>query len=101
MKEYIYFLKLVDRLKSGVWTKEDESIINDHVSYLSKLKDNKILVFAGRTQTDGENTVGLVLFYANSLEEASTTMKNDPAVNNGIMTGEVVEFSTAIQGQWK
>jgi len=101
MKEYMYFLKLVDRLKSGVWTKEDESIINDHVSYLSNLKDRKILVFAGRTQTDDENTVGLVLFYANNLEEAEIIMENDPAVSNGIMTGEVVEFSTAIQGQWK
>lgn len=101
MNEYMYFLTLNDRLKKGHWTEEDEAVISRHFNHLVQLEERGELVFAGRTQVDDNKTIGLVLIYANSLEEATEMMNLDPAISEGIMTGEVALFETAIKGQWK
>ena len=98
MNEYIYFLRLVERLQvDGAWTKEDEEIIKRHVNYLSKLKEEGKLVLAGRTQVSDAETVGIVIVYAKDEDDANSIMSNDPAVKEGIMKSELTPFHTAFK----
>lgn len=100
MKEYIYFLTLIDRLKTGPWTEEDEAVIGRHFNHLLTLKEKGLLGFAGRTQVDDDKTVGLVLIYAEDIDSAIRLMNEDPSIKEGIMTGEIAPYMTAVKGQW-
>jgi uncharacterized protein YciI len=99
--EFMYFLTLIDRLKTGPWAEEDEAVIGRHFNHLVSLQEKGKLAFAGRTQVEDDKTVGLVLLFADSLEEAIEMMNQDPAIKENIMTGEIAPFATAIKGQWK
>ncbi len=99
--EFLYFLRLIDRLKEGQLTDEDEAVISRHFNHLLTLEKEGKLIFAGRTQVEDSKTIGLVLLYADSLEEATTIMQEDPAIKENIMTGEIAPYMTAIKGSWK
>ncbi len=97
MKEYIYILKLTERLtKGGAWKKEDEEIVSEHFEYLLSLKDKNSLILAGRTQVEDLKTMGIVIIKADDDLSAENIMLNDPAVKKGIMTCEFAPFQTAV-----
>jgi len=97
LKEYIYKLTLIHRLlKTENWTKSDEEITADHFSYLKDLLEKDQLILAGKTAGLDTDTYGLVLFKAANYDEAMKIMKNDPAVQNGIMSGYLQEYSIAL-----
>ena len=95
--EFIYFLKLIKRLeKVENWTEQDEKIVGEHFNQLLKLKENGSLLLAGKTSGNDEDTLGVVIFKADNMEEASKIMQNDPAIKKGIMTGKLQEYNVAL-----
>ena len=96
-QQYIYVIKLIPRLLiADNWTEIEESIVNEHFSYLKDLLSQKKLILAGKTDGLNEKTFGIVIFEANSLEEAQGIMTNDPAIIKGIMKGELHPYRIAL-----
>ncbi|MBP1920859.1 YciI family protein [Youngiibacter multivorans] len=96
-KEYIYVLKLCDRLSNGgAWTVEDEKAVDDHFERLKTMKSEGSLILAGRTQTGNDATFGIVIFEALNDEEADFIMKTDPAVARGVMISELFPYKVAL-----
>ncbi|MEL3971866.1 YciI family protein [Rossellomorea oryzaecorticis] len=95
--EYIYFLKLIPRLhKKENWTTEDEKVVSDHFARLKDYRDRGVVILAGRTLNEEENAFGIVVFEAETESEAEEFMRKDPAVNEGIMTGELFPYRVAL-----
>ena len=95
--DYIYVLKLIDRLVSEEnWSNEDQEIVRAHFSNLQRLEKQGTLLLAGKTAGQDKDTMGIVIFKATSMEEANRIMANDPAIKNGIMTGKLWEYNLAI-----
>lgn len=95
--EFIYKLILVDRLFSERnWTSEDDAITSRHFNHLLKLKEDNRLILAGKTAGLDLDTYGVVIFRADSYQEAKVIMKSDPAIKEGIMRGHLKEFNVAL-----
>lgn len=95
MNEYIYRLVLIERLNQDEnWTNEDNQIVDKHFNYLKELLNQNKLILAGRTTN--EDKFGIVIFEAESDESAQEIMNNDPAILNGIMTGELYPYRVAL-----
>ncbi|NTW90884.1 MAG: hypothetical protein HGA35_02995 [Erysipelotrichaceae bacterium] len=95
MNEYIYRLELIERLnKDDNWTDEDNQIVDKHFNYLKELLNQNKLILAGRTTN--EDKFGIVIFEAETDEDAQEIMNNDPAILNGIMTGQLYPYRVAL-----
>jgi uncharacterized protein len=95
--EFIYVLKLIPRLfNEENWTSEDENFVTEHFERLKTFRDQGTVILAGRTMNEEEHAFGIVVFEAESEEEAEEFMKEDPAVKNGIMTGKLYPYHVAM-----
>ncbi|MBR0577317.1 hypothetical protein KCG48_13445 [Proteiniclasticum sp. BAD-10] len=95
--EFIYTLKLREELRqSSNWPQADDEAVDAHFEKLKAMLANGKLILAGRTPTMDEDTFGIVIFKADSLEEATRIMKEDPAVMQGTMSARVYPFRTAL-----
>lgn len=74
-------------------TSEEEAVVDEHFEYLEKALTEKNLILAGRC-LNGE--FGIVIFRAESAEQAEEFMRNDPALKKGIMTAELHSFRVAL-----
>ena len=96
-KQFIYVIRPVSRLQvEAHWTETDNAVVAEHFGYLKGLLADGRLILAGKTDGLDERTFGIVVFEAESMEAAERTMKDDPAVKAGIMTGEVFGYSVAL-----
>ncbi len=96
-KQFIYVIKPVPRLQvEANWTETDNAVAAEHFAYLKGLLAEGRLILAGKTDGLDERTFGIVVFEAESMEAAERTLKEDPAVKAGIMTGEVFGYSVAL-----
>ncbi len=96
-KQFIYVLRLIPYLLDEKnWTEREEEIVNKHFVELQTLLSEGKLILAGRTLNMDEKTFGIVIFEADSEEEAQIMMKNDPAVAEGIMTAELFPYRVAL-----
>ncbi len=96
-KQFIYVLRPIPRLLvEENWTAHEQAITGRHFNYLKKLLAEGILVLAGKTDGLDEKTFGIVIIEANSLEEATSMMNNDPGVKEGIMTSEIFPYTVAL-----
>jgi uncharacterized protein YciI len=96
-KQFIYVIKPVSRLQvEANWTEADNAVAAEHFAYLKGLLAEGRIILAGKTDGLDERTFGIVVFEAESMEAAERTMKEDPAVKAGIMTGEVFGYSIAL-----
>jgi uncharacterized protein len=94
MKEYIYVLKLVQRLHDDqAWTELDNQAVNDHFLRLKTDHESGKVLHVGRT-LDAVNGFGQVVFQAESDLEAEAYAQSDPAVQNGQMTVTWMEYKT-------
>lgn len=95
--EFIYVLRpsCADMLRTGPTPRESE-IIARHFGYLQDLCRRGIVVLAGRTTTDDEQTFGICVFRAHSSAAAELLMRADPAVNEGVMTATLSPFRIAL-----
>jgi len=99
MKEYLYQLKLIQRLKDeSAWTEKDEAIVGEHFQRLVELRDQGVVLLAGKTDREGEDGFGIVIFQAGSEVEAERIMNEDPAITKGIMTGVLFAYHVAVEG---
>lgn len=96
-KQFVYVLRLVPRLyDDSNWTQADEDIVDRHFMRLKNYTDEGKVILAGRTLNEGSETFGLVIFEADSEEEALDFMKGDPAVEEGVMTAELFPYAIAL-----
>lgn len=79
-------------------TAEEERIIAGHFTYLKELTDKGVVSLAGRTDSTGQSSFGIVLFTASSEKAARRMMENDPAVKQRVMRAELFPFSLALLG---
>lgn len=77
-------------------TPEEETMIEEHFNYLQRLTEARIVLLAGRTLTTDYSCFGIVLFMAQSEEEARCIMHDDPAVKARVMRAELYPFSIAL-----
>lgn len=91
--EYIYVLNLAEeRLRSpDGWTDAESEVVRVHFKHLTDLYENGTVKYVGRT-VDDRSSFGLVVFEADSEEEARKLMESDPAIVNGVMTATLYPF---------
>ncbi len=95
--QYIYRIQptRAEMLPEGP-TPEEAAIVGQHFAYLQNLTERGVVVLAGRTQTTGPSSFGIIIFYAESEEAAQELVANDPAVQNGVMSAELFPFRVAL-----
>ena len=97
MKTFIYRLVLKEHLlKEENWTSNDESIVSKHFARLQEMNNEGTLLLAGKTEGLDASTYGIVLFKALNLKQAEIIMKEDPAIQAGIMDGTLHEYNLAL-----
>nr|WP_294903167.1 YciI family protein [uncultured Lacibacter sp.] len=97
--QWLGILTLTEKYKEEKnWSKEDEAITGEHFQRLVKLKNEGVVILAGRTMLELKDAgmMGLVIFYAKDEKEAQQFMQDDPAVKNKIMLAKVVPYAVAI-----
>lgn len=98
-KEWLGVLTLTEKYQEEKnWTKEDQAVVGQHFQRLVKMKDEGIIILAGRMQlpTNDAEMKGLVIFYAKDDKEALQIMEDDPAVKAKIMLAKVYPYSVAV-----
>lgn len=98
-KEYLGILTLTTKYQDEKnWGKDEQAIVGAHFQRLVQMKNEGIIVLAGRTQlpTNSADMMGLVIFYAKDDKEANEFMMNDPAVKNHIMNAKVLPYGIAV-----
>jgi uncharacterized protein len=97
-RQFIYVLHLVPRLHSdSAWTKEDEMVLDRHLTRFKHAIETGELIMAGRTMEPGDKTFGIAVFEAPDEEAARKFMESDPAVVAGLMTAELHPFAVVLQ----
>ncbi|UCC80363.1 MAG: hypothetical protein JSW64_03095 [Candidatus Zixiibacteriota bacterium] len=74
-------------------TPEESRVIERHFEYLQKQEAEGKLILAGRIE-DGR--FGIAVIEANSENEANRIMAEDPAVKEGVFSGELMPFRLAL-----
>ena len=98
-KEYLGVLTLTEKYKEEKnWTLTEQGIVGQHFQRLVKMKEEGIVLLAGRTSYEVNNPdmMGLVIFYADNDEAALKIMMEDPAVKNHIMLAKVHPYGVAV-----
>jgi uncharacterized protein YciI len=97
-KQFIYVPHLVPCLHSDSnWTKEDNTVLERHLSRFKEAIKSGQLILTGRTQEPGERTFGIAIFAAADEAAARALMQADPAVASGLMTAELHPFNVVLQ----
>jgi uncharacterized protein YciI len=76
------------------WTEEDSIISHAHFEYLKQATADEIVILAGRSQ-DGIGPA-VVIFEAESEEEARRFMEADPFVSEGLFLANLHPFRAAL-----
>ena len=98
-QQFSYLLQLKNEVLISdpyAWTEKDANIVSTHFTYLQNLLQQGILLMAGRSLVENPNSFGIVVFEAESEEDACQIMENDPAVKQGFMTAELHPFRVAL-----
>ncbi len=98
-KQFLYTIKptrLAMLVDGG--TGEENQALSRHFSHLQKLVKEGTVILAGRTQTTGPETFGVVIFYAQDDAAARAIMAADPAVAEGVMQAELFPYRVALMG---
>lgn len=97
-KQYIYVLKLIDRLLDEEnWTEKENNIVKEHFETLQKLNKEGTVILAGRTLNTDPDSFGIVILEVENEKEARGIMENDAAVKEGIMTAKLYPYRIALK----
>ncbi len=108
-KQYVYFIQPVRPGLIEGTTPEEDRILSGHVEHIKSLKADGRLVLAGPCfdppyYPDEAGAVplemptpGIVVFEADSLEEARAVMEQDPAVAGGVFKARLNEMRIAFR----
>ena len=77
-------------------TAEETAIVGAHFAYLQDLTARGVIILAGRTLNTDESGFGVVIFNADSDEQAEATMLADPAVRDGVMRATLFPYRVAL-----
>ncbi|MBO0887622.1 hypothetical protein J2P12_00825 [Candidatus Bathyarchaeota archaeon] len=77
-------------------TEEEKRIVSEHFSYLQSLQQRGVLILAGRTQNTDPSSHGIVIFAAESEEQARKIMLEDPAVEKKVFRAELFPYRIAL-----
>ena len=99
MNQWIYVLRArrQEMLTEGS-TDEEKLVLERHVSYLERMAAAGNVIVAGRTQTTGPETFGVVVFRADSEAAARQLMAADPVVGEQVMTASLFPYRIAVAG---
>ena len=75
------------------WTPDDDKVFAEHYARLERATEEGIVVLAGRSQ-DGVGPA-IVIFGAESEEEALRFMRDDPFIKHGLFTATLHPFRVA------
>jgi uncharacterized protein YciI len=97
-KQFVYVLKLTPRLLDEKnWTERDKQIVGRHFRRLQQMQKDGRLILAGKTLDDADpGQFGVVIFEADTEEEARGVMEADDAVKEKIMTARLFPFRVAL-----
>ena len=96
-QQYLYVLRPVERLLVAEhWTEKEAAITGRHFARLEGMLAQGRLILAGKTEGLDESTFGIVIFEADSPEEAIEIMNSDPGVAEGIMTAQLFPYRVAL-----
>jgi uncharacterized protein YciI len=97
-KQFVYVLKLAPRLLDAKnWTEKDEQIVGRHFRRLQRMHREGRVILAGRTLNESDpSQFGVVIFEADSEDEARKVMEADDAVKEHVMTAQLFPFSVAL-----
>jgi uncharacterized protein YciI len=73
-------------------TEREQRVVGEHVAHVGRLADEGVVFLIGRTQTTTPNTMGFAMFWAEDEDEARGIMNSDPAIVQGVMTGELFPY---------
>lgn len=93
MESYVYLLRPLRGDLIRTMTAAEEEILGRHFDYLEARLRAGSLVLAGPC-LDG--AFGIVVFTAPSESDARLAMEGDPAIAEGVMTGELHPFRVSL-----
>ena len=97
MAQFLYVLQVTrPAMLTDDPTEAEMTAVGEHFAYLQKLMAEGVLIMAGRTQTTHPETMGLAIFNADSIEEATRIKDADPVIVKGVMTATVYPYSVAL-----
>ncbi|MBN8585484.1 MAG: hypothetical protein J0M37_10335 [Ignavibacteria bacterium] len=91
--QFIYFIRPHKENFAETMTEEEGNIMGVHFEYLKDLLDKGKLILAG-PETTGK--FGIAVIEAESEDEASNIMMNDPAVKSGIVSPELYPYRVSL-----
>jgi uncharacterized protein YciI len=99
MPLFLYCLKAgrPELLSSGP-TPEEQTVIARHEAYLRNLRDQGVIVLAGRTETVDYATFAMIVLQAESEAEARRVVSSDPAVAERVMRAELSPYRVTMLG---
>ncbi|MEH6988259.1 YciI family protein [Cytobacillus firmus] len=102
MEQYLYKLRLKAHfLKKESWTQTEEEIISRHFLKLKENTEEGKVILAGRTLNDDDTGFGIVIFEAENETSAEQFMREDPAISEGMMEGELFPYRVALMREGK
>lgn len=95
-----HFIYVIDPVRPELitdpdaWTEQDLQIAEEHFTYLRDATEKGTVILAGRS-LDGKGPA-VVIFEAESDQEARRFMENDPFVAGGLMRASLHPFRAAL-----
>ena len=97
MPQFLYRIQPVraEVLKGGA-TEFESRTIDEHFAYLKRLTEPGVVILAGRTTNIDYSGFGIVIFNAETDEDARRIMNDDPAVKNRVFRAELFPYRNAL-----
>jgi uncharacterized protein YciI len=76
-------------------TADEARLVGEHFAYLVSLRDQGVLILAGRTQ-EVDATFGIVIFEADDEAAARAVLSADPAVAAGVFVSSLHPYAVAV-----
>jgi uncharacterized protein YciI len=96
-KQFLYVLRLTPSYhQESAWKDADNAAVSRHFDRLAQGVKAGQVILAGRTDEPPDQTFGIVIFEAESVEAARRYMETDPAVEAGVMTATLHPYSVAL-----
>jgi uncharacterized protein YciI len=97
--QYMYVLQAVDPLKAASrenWTAHDQETFDLHWDRLVRLREAGTVLLAGRAQDADGGGPAIVIFEADSEEDARRLVDEEPFVTRGFATATLHPFRIAL-----
>lgn len=94
MEDWIYFMHPPRENFAATMTEAEQEVFGRHFAHLQDLLTRGTLVLAGPTM--GETNTGICVFRAPNEAAARAVMEADPAIADGVVTGELRPFRLSL-----